>query len=331
LARTGPIPLFEPLMRPIKFVKASGLFVFGGYSFQEGGARWVIYNGDASNKNNGDASNKKTHWTKVFDKASSQLYFPAAAAYGRVGGDEQPTFIMVGQENYFGTSDEDPPFFKIIILTSRDGKDWKETFTEKDGFGYAAAWDEKNKRFLVQCVSDMAPEVYSHSVFSSSDGLNWSKIETEEAFGPEPQPSNLMMATGTSLVTDSLGNTVPNGSYFGLDGSMEPNQNATIIKPTVLNPYYGAVSDGGEPNSVEIIKREVDPESGNVSTTTSHKAMSFPVSSVTYAGGVYQACGTDEGGVAVIASSSDGGISWSVDLELSNHHGLCVIAGPEAK
>ena len=265
--------------------------------------------------------------SKVFEEAQSQLYYPAAGAYGLVGANPEtnnpgkPTFIMVGQETYFGTSVDDPPFFKIIILTSFDGESWQESFSEKKGWGYAAAWDEANKRFLAQCVTDVAPDAYKHSVFASADGSDWSRIETSPGAeaGPAPQPSPLMMATGTPLVKDTLGNIVPNGSYYG------KNANYMIIKPKVLAPYYGSYEVSEPVASVDIIK--TDPETGQI--TQSIASLPFPVSSVAYAGGIYQACGGTEALTAKIASSSDDGQSWNTDLSVAEHQAICVMAGPE--
>ena len=234
---------------------------------------------------------------------------------------------MAGIENYFDWNGTSDPFLRISILISFDGSSWKETYSEMNGWAYAAAWDEANKRFLVQCITDSAPDAYTHSVFASADGLNWSRIETRPGVeaGPGPNPSSLLMATGTPLVKDDDGNIVPRGGYFG------ENKGVMIIKPETLNPYWFQSPNTDPTDAIEIIKRKIDPATGAETITRSNKSMPFPVASVAYAGGVWQACGTteDDMGTLKIASSRDDGQTWRTDLTLPSHYSYCVMAGPE--
>ena len=336
------------VQRPVKFVRAGGLFACGGYKFEDvekdGRFQWVIYSGD----NSGEGGT--TNWSKVFEKTQSDLYYPWAAAYGLAGANPEadppkpgtPTFIMAGIEVYFGTSESDLPFFKISILSSNDGELWTESYEEKKGWPYAAAWDAASKRFLVECVVDIEFDDHKRAVFASTDGFSWMRVETRaKPEDEDPTASPLMEATGTYLVKDEYGNVVPNGSYYGLSGDL--NKNFTLVRPGYLNPYITTTPGGtpGDPatatkkKTIEIIGQTVDPESGKASKTFNTLSMPFEVISVGYAGGVFQATGTQRSedletpGLWMIASSYDDGETWQPSLSVQSCQGLCVIGGPE--
>jgi hypothetical protein len=324
------------LTRVTKYVKQGGSFVCGGYRFPlnvpadpfTGRSIWTIWRGTVGQADDG---NKRITWSQVFEEQRGMNYFPYAGAYGLVGADPaadppkpgKPTFVMAGIEQFFDPTGSS--YTGTSILTSFDGSSWKQTYGNRTGQAYAAAWDGANKRFLVQGLGNVGVGDYTHVVYASGDGLSWSQIETKPGLGQaQIQPSSLLTATGTPLVKDVDGNIVPNGSYFGL------NKDVMIIAPPAdsLNPYNPAGVGGLATAAIEIIKQEVDSSTGQKKITRSNRAMLFDVFSVAFAGGIYVACGRNEDSLT-IASSKDEGLNWNIDLILKGYVATCVLASPD--
>jgi hypothetical protein len=290
LASVRPIPFFDPILRPIKFV-GGGVFITSimgpGIATPEDPPQHAeVWRDDRKEGSN---------WRKV---ANITDPFDQTNIFGMAWGatKSKSVFVMVGSAYKPYDASPGPHQIVPIIAASTDGIAWSTTYRGPDGAQvYIAAFDEKTKTFHAQMQAGLHTDV-----LSSADGFAWSKV-AEIAPGAA---SPLLTQTGTSLIRDSENNIVPNGGIYGW------NRGDTWMAPATMSDVYGGprfISDAG-PGQVQIV------------TATSRASASVPmehVFAVACNGSAWQAIGFNVSGtqrVIKIAQSTDVGKTWNLVL-----------------
>lgn len=297
------------LTRVIKVVRGGGIFVspaFRGEGFE--GAIIVLLD---------KATTSGPGWQEAVTITDDYpVVTPMCGAYGLAGGDPandippKPTYVIGGSVYQPAQPDSD---LLDLILTSHDGITWTKSRRGPSSFVYVMGWDVNKKKFYAQAVAFKSSTI---EVLESADGMAWDVAATH-ILDPENQmwAAPLLQATGIPEITDDAGNIVPNGGIFGWD------QGGNIwIAPRPVGTYRWYGEDGDDAklsNIVDIIKKEIDPDTGAIITTKT--SCSLPMAVVEYVAGtrgIWQAAGYNlsDGGdsISIMAKSTDNGLTWSV-------------------
>jgi hypothetical protein len=226
------------------------------------------------------------------------IYNARAGAFGIPG--NAPTFVFGGAA--LRSIDAPPGYLYVAwIETSTDtGKTWARTHEATQSFVTAIVYDKANQVFYAQATAENQDgSHYVWQVLRSQDGMSWGVVETAPG-GPTHNDyySPLMNGAADPIYQDGDGNNCAGGVY----GYDKAKKILMAPYPDVISTYEGRFTG----TQVQIRTEHED----GLRTTTYVDIPGMPqVSSVAYAGGVWQIAGSASAG-AVIATSADGA-TWA--------------------
>lgn len=325
------------IQRVSKVVRSAGVFVAGVLNtedFERPETKYAKVLRD-------DRQRGRAHWQQVHEVTDAYSFTGiGCGAFGLVGGNPAtgkkpvPAFVLGGQRvDPWGDLSRTDLALQLII-TSSDGNAWSKTRTSPSGDVYIMGFNRNEGRFYAQAANQDTATI---DVLSSSDGRAWAETGGSMSIHTEIPAAPQLTATGTSLIRDTDDMIVPNGGFYGWNGSN------IWIKPKLLVQIYRRGFPLFGPGQVEIIRRKVDPESGAVSITRTTKTVPMEhCARVAFGGGVWQAAGFN-GGTAdddnplwftrdrddapIIAQSTNNGDTWDVVYTKPREAITCLLAG----
>lgn len=234
----GPIPLFNPLMRPVKYVSASGVIVLTRTETQ-----FLVVPGNPPKVSKLNLPNTKN----------------GPIAFATCGSSHSGVIVICCGVHVVETADE-----AFANYVSRDGGKtwqiaWDKTVEETTTASAAMVWsgDSFRQSYVVITFPEHAPRATTEYEHSSKDGKIWGstitvgEVPTDEPGGyRSPFPGKYC---GQNDCVDAFGQHVPDGIMYGTAGSF-------ILRPVppISTAYSNGrqvgdgSSDGGFTNVIEF-------------------------------------------------------------------------------
>lgn len=228
-----------------------------------------------------------------------------------------PTFVLGGLTDVFGGGPTGGDLLSAWIETTTDGgQTWIRSYEAENSWVVAIVYDKMDQVFYAQATANAGLSAdYEWQVLKSLDGFHWTVVETTPG-GPDTNQyaSPIMTAAADPIYQDGNGNNCPGGVY-GYDWA----------KKILMAPYPDIVAFAYESRfTAPQVQIRKEPEPGHRIFTYIDIPRMTQIVSVAFAGGMWQATGTDDE-AALIATSTDDGETWAITYSQDEPGGIAMI------